>query len=101
MTNSQPHITKPTPKQLDYLKDLAMKTGQSFPYPQSSAEAGVQIKRLRRARRTPAAERRRETRQVRQDFADRRGGSAAVRPSEIGGYGSSATWAVDPQSDAP
>ncbi len=92
MTDPQPHVRKPTPKQLDYLKDLAMKAGQSFPYPQSFAQADVQIRRLKRTKRTSAADRRREARQVRQDFAERRGGSAAVRPSEISGYGSSATW---------
>ena len=92
MTNSQPHIRKPTPQQLNYLKDLAMKAGQSFSFPQSFAEADVQIKRLKRTRRTPVAERRREVRQVRKAIADRRGGSAAVRSSEISGYGSSATW---------
>lgn len=92
MTNSQPHIRKPTPGQLNYLKDLAMNAGQSFPYPQSFAEADAQIKRLKGVKRTPASDRRREARQARQDFADRRGGSVAVRPSEISGFGSSATW---------
>ena len=39
MTNSQPHLRNPTPRQIDYLKDLALSTGQSFTYPQSFDEA--------------------------------------------------------------
>ncbi len=53
MTNSQPHL-KPTPRQLRYLKDLAIRTGGSFTYPQTFAEADAQIKRLRKRRRTRA-----------------------------------------------
>jgi len=45
MTNSQPH-RKPTARQLSYLKDLAMKTGQSFTYPRTFGEASAAIKRL-------------------------------------------------------
>lgn len=69
-----------------------MRTGQSFAYPRTFAQADAEIKRLKSTKGTRGADRRRETRQVRQDFAERRGGSAAVRASEISGYGSSATW---------
>jgi hypothetical protein len=92
MTNPQPHPRRPTTSQLSLLKELAMERGQSFAYPQTFAEAGAQIKRLMARKPTRRSERRREIRQVHQDFAERRGGSAAVRPSEIRGYGSSATW---------
>lgn len=91
MTNSQPHL-KPTPRQLRYLKDLAIRTGGSFTYPQTFAEADAQIKRLRKRRRTSAADRRREARQVSRDLAEHRGDAASIQPSEVSGYGSSATW---------
>lgn len=92
MTNSQPHIRKPTSKQIRYLKNLAMSTGESFTYPKTFEDADRQIRRLRRKKRTPAAERRRETEAVRRAMSEHRGDGASVRDSEIGGYGSSATW---------
>lgn len=91
MTNSQPH-RKPTPGQLSYLKDLAMRTGQSFAYPRTFGEASAAIKRLEGAKRTSRADRRRETRQVRRDMAERRGDAARVRSEETRGWGSSASW---------
>jgi hypothetical protein len=91
MTNSQPH-RKPTPGQLSYLRDLAMKTGQSFAFPQSFAAASAEIERLLGEKRMSAAERRRETRAVRADMAERRGGASAVRDEELDGYGSTAGW---------
>ena len=102
MTNPEPHVRKPTKPQLDYLKDLAMRTGQSFAYPRTFAQADAEIKRLESTKRTRAVDRRRETQQVRQDFATHRGGAAAVRPSEIAGYGSGATWSeeLDPDYSA-
>lgn len=92
MTNSQPKPRKPTPKQLRYLKDLALRTGGSFAYPQSLEEADREIKRLRRAKRTPTADRRREARELSREMAERRGDAAAVRAHELAGWGSSATW---------
>jgi len=92
MTNSQPHTTKPPPKQLKYLTDLAIATGESFTYPQSIGAANREIKRLRRKRRTSRAERRRESVAVQQAMNEASGDAAAVRDSEIGGYGASATW---------
>lgn len=92
MTNSQPHISNPpTPKQLSFLRDLALGRGQSFAYPETFEEADREIKRLLGQKRTSAAERRREVRAVRDDMA-RRGDAASVRLDELGGYGSSAHW---------
>jgi hypothetical protein len=92
MTNSQPQPRKPTPRQLSYLKDLALATGGSFAYPQSFEQADREIKRLRKAKRTPTADRRREARELSREMAERRGDAAAPRAGEIGGYGASATW---------
>jgi hypothetical protein len=70
-----------------------MKTGRSFAYPKTFAAADAEIKRLRGEKRTSAAERRRETRAVRADMAERRGNAASVGLDELGGYGSTASWA--------
>ncbi len=92
MTNSQPQPRKPTSRQLHYLKDLALRTGGSFAYPQSFEEADREIKRLCKAKRTPTADRRREARELSREMTERRGDAAAVRADELAGWGSSATW---------
>jgi hypothetical protein len=92
MTNSQPPPRKPTPRQLNYLKDLALSTGGSFAYPQSFDQADREIKRLLKAKRTPTADRRREARELSREMAERSGDAAAVRADELAGWGSSATW---------
>ena len=93
MTDSQPHTANPpTPKQLSYLRGLALGRGQSFAYPRTRAQASAEIKRLEATKRTPASDRQRETRAVRDDMSRSRGDAAHVRPEELGGYGSSAHW---------
>ena len=37
----------PSPRQLNYLKALAKRTGQTFAYPHTSAEASAEIRRLK------------------------------------------------------
>jgi hypothetical protein len=93
MTNSQPHLSQPTKKQLKFLRDLAIGRGQTFAVPDTFAEADKEIKRLLGARRTSLADRRSETRAIREEMASQRGNAASVRPDELGGYGSSAGWA--------
>jgi hypothetical protein len=91
MTNSQTYIRKPTPGQLKYLEDLAMKTGTSFSWPRTSGQASAEIKRLLAISPSSKAERRLERDQLHKDFATGRGDAAAIRSDEIGGYGASAT----------
>ena len=91
MTNSQPHIRKPTPGQIKYLEDLAEETGTSFTWPKTFEQAHVEINRLLAISRSSKAERRLEREQLREDFAMGLGDAAAIRPDEIGGYGASAT----------
>ena len=67
-------------------------TGGSFAYPQSFDQADREIKRLRRAKRTPTADRRREARELSREMAERRGDAASIRKDELAGWGSSATW---------
>jgi hypothetical protein len=92
MTDSELHLTRPTSRQLAYLNDLAIKAGQSFSYPRTRAQASAEIKRLKAAKRTSASDRRRETHQLRRDFAERRGDASSVRDDELAGWGSHATW---------
>ena len=83
--------TRPTARQLAYLKALAQRTGQTFAYPRTTREASAQIARLRATRPDTNAERTREIKQTRADV-QQLGDDCAVRPHEISGYGSSATW---------
>jgi hypothetical protein len=93
MTDSHRHPSKPTAKQLHYLRDLALRTGQSFAYPETSAEASREIDRLKGAARTPVADRRRERLAVGREMAERFGGSAAIDlERELEGWGSTAGW---------
>jgi hypothetical protein len=91
MTNSQPHIRQPKPKQIKYLEDLALKTGTSFTWPKTSTQAHLEINRLLALAPSSRADRRREAWQVSDDLARNSGDAAAIRPDEIGGYGASAT----------
>lgn len=92
MTNPQPHPSnRPTPKQISYLRDLALGRGQTFAYPETFEEADRQIKRLLKVKRTGRSDRRREARAVSADMAAR-GDAARVRDHELRGYGSSAAW---------
>jgi len=93
MTDSQPHTANPpTPKQLAYLRDLALGRGETFAYPATSVEASREIERLLGVKRMSPADRRREARAVRDDIARFRGDAAKVREEELSGYGSSASW---------
>jgi len=96
-TNSgtqQAASNKPSPRQMRYLRDLAMQRGESFTPPRTKAQASAEIQRLKKRRPTPRADVRRELRQVSDDMATRRGDDAQVRIGyETRGYGSSATWA--------
>lgn len=101
MTTPRTRTTNPpTPSQLRYLRDLALKTGRSFAYPGTAAEASREIDRLKRAGRTPAAERRRELRQVRRDIAERRDDAVRVdQEIELVGYGSTGAWSTSVEDE--
>jgi hypothetical protein len=98
---------KPTPRQLRYLRSLAERTGQTFTYPKTFAEAGREIDRLKAVRPDSRAERRIERKDIADQLATGPVDSARVREDEISGRGSSATWAhnrhhePEPTSDRP
>lgn len=81
----------PSPRQLSYLKALAERTGQTFRWPESSAEASSEIKRLKSTRPSTELERAIER------FGDTQAIEAAqdaveIHEFEVVGYGSTATW---------
>jgi hypothetical protein len=92
MTNSQPQPKKPSTKQMNYLEDLAEKTGGTFTFPHTSAQASAQIRLLKNRPVLTIAERRREALEARCQAGERHGDAAAVRDDEVAGWGSTATW---------
>ena len=100
---------KPTSRQLNYLRTLANQTGQTFTYPRTISQASAEIQRLKTTPRSSRTEVRIEHKLIADQIAAGPADSAAVRPSEIVGYGSSATWnhnrpqelAAPPDPEAP
>jgi hypothetical protein len=86
---------QPTTAQLRLLRELALERGESFARPVTRAQASAEISRLKRRKRTPRADAARERRQVAVDMSARSGGAAAIRPHELTGHGSTATWSAD------
>ena len=80
-----------TARQLRYLRSLARQRGETFAYPQTSAEASAEIERLKGRRRGSLVERRVEKLAVGNQISEL-GDAAAVREDEVVGYGSRARW---------
>jgi hypothetical protein len=81
----------PTKTQLDRLRKLADRKGQSFAYPATRAEASKEIQRLGKAEKSTAAERALDRQEiVREDHPLL--SAARIYDDEIEGYGSSARW---------
>jgi hypothetical protein len=92
MTPSNPTGTRPSAKQLSYLRSLANRTGQTFAYPRTSREASLEIRRLKSAAPSSRIERAVERKLIADAIARGPEDSSAVNGREITGYGSSATW---------
>ena len=89
----QPAGPSPTARQQRYLRELAIQRGVTFVPPRTRTEASRLIDRLKRRAPDPAADRRREQREVQDDMAQRRDDATRViHGVETIGYGSSATW---------
>ena len=83
----------PSQKQLTYLKALANRTGQTFTYPKTSAQASSEIQRLKSARPSSRTELAIERFDLAAENAAREANcDVTIRPDEIAGWGSSATW---------
>jgi Protein of unknown function (DUF3072) len=81
---------RPTGRQLAYLKSLATRTGQTFPWPQTRAQASREIRRLKSL---PAAH------DLPNDFdldveraAREANGDISIQAFEIAGYGTNCRW---------
>jgi hypothetical protein len=78
----------PTPRQLRYLRSLAIESGTTFTNPSTSRQASAEIDRLRGLSSRPRVQ---DT-----DFAEdperRPAYATGQQPGEVYGYGSSASW---------
>ena len=88
---------QPTRKQLAYLRSLATRTGTTFAYPATSAQASTEIQRLQTLPRLGAGDARRERRDVQHALQERPDDATAIRADHVRGYGSSARWAHTPE----
>ena len=93
--------SKPTSRQLAYLKSLADRTGQTFTYPQTSQQASAEINRLKHTTPSSRTERYVERKLIADEIATGPIDAARVRDDEIHGRGSSATWAQNREQDPP
>jgi hypothetical protein len=89
-----PHYDdRPTAKQLGYLRTLADRTGQTFAYPRTCAQASAEIRRLKVAAPSTRLERELERREIADAIARGPENAAAVDlDRDVAGYGSTATW---------
>jgi hypothetical protein len=85
------HDSKPTDRQLRYLRHLAEQTGTTFTPHATRREASEEIERLKQRSRQPRVERQADRRAVSRDLVERQPASS-VRGDEVRGWGSSATW---------
>lgn len=89
----EPPARKPTAKQLSYLRKLADRTGQTFTYPKTLAQASREIRRLKNTRPSSRVERAIERdERAAQHAALCASCGVPIAEHELTGYGSSATW---------
>ena len=81
----------PTKPQLKELRRLANRTGQSFAYPATRADASKELQRLGKAERSTAPERALDRQEIVRDDHPLLS-AARIHDDEIEGYGSSARW---------
>jgi hypothetical protein len=86
---------RPTTKQLAFLRSLAQRTGETFTYPRTRAEASDEIARMLGRPRSTRVERDLDRREIADAMATRPDDAVRVRDDEVDGHGSSARWAAD------
>jgi hypothetical protein len=83
----------PSARQLNYLKALTHRTGQTFTYPTTSGDASREIQRLKTVRPTSRVELELERLDLAAEQAAREAScDVPIDRSEVEGYGSTATW---------
>jgi hypothetical protein len=84
---------RPTNKQLSYLRTLADRSGQTFAYPRTRAQASAEIRRLKAATPSTRLERALERREIADAIARGPQNAASVDlDRDVTGYGSTASW---------
>lgn len=83
--------SKPTQRQLRYLRQLAERSGTSFTPPATRRQASEQIEQLKQRSRSPGVERRQDRQAVSRGLAEQQPASS-VRDDEISGYGAECQW---------
>jgi hypothetical protein len=84
--------SKPTTRQLSYVRSLATRTGQTFTYPKTRQQASTEINRLKHTRPSSRTEVRIERKLIADQIAASPVDAARVRENEVSGHGSTATW---------
>ena len=84
--------SRPTDRQLRYLKSLAQQTGTSFVHPQTRREASDEIDRLLQLKKSGHVPPLEATHLDERDLVY----ATAVQPGEVSGYGSTASWHSEP-----
>jgi hypothetical protein len=84
-------MSQPSLRQLQFLKSLADRTGQTFTYPKTSAQASAEIDRLKHTRPESRSDRRYERKLIADQVATGLN-NTAVQSDETTGYGSDAVW---------
>jgi hypothetical protein len=90
--NHPEEAVEPTAKQLAFLRALAQRTGETFAYPQTRAEASSEIRRLQQRKPSSRLERFLDRRDVARDMQTGSGDAVRFGDDEVQGYGSSARW---------
>ena len=90
MTPTDGESPRPTARQLAYLKSLAARTGQSFAWPQTRAQASREIRRLKAL--PPAQDLATEFELDAERAAREANSDVPVQAFEVTGFGSTATW---------
>jgi hypothetical protein len=85
------HDSRPTARQLRYLRQLAELTGTTFTPPATRRQASHQIEALKQRSRSAGFDRREDRQAVSRGLADQQPASS-VRDDEISGYGGEARW---------
>lgn len=85
---------RPSPRQLNYLRALANRTGQTFTYPKTSRAASREIQRLKTVRASSPIEIELERLDLASEQAAREANCDVPvnLDTEIAGHGSTATW---------
>ena len=85
--------TPPSARQLNYLKALANRTGQTFTYPKTSRAASREIQRLKAVRPSSRIERELEQHDLAAEQAAREAScDVPITRREVEGYGSNCRW---------